>query len=142
MAGILAVTLVSYVFASSTISNNGGNPVTLGSGVVAVTSCDDSIKFDLKASFQDLAEKFKVTSLSVSDIATSAFSNASGSYPGCAGSDMRINFYHKATGSVEVLDCEQLGYTVDSDISEGIDLANQLRRFQPGIAIILLTAFP
>ena len=125
MAGILAVTLVSYVFASSTISINGGNPVTLGSGVVAVTSCDDSIKFDLKAGFQDLAEKFKVTSLSVSDIATSAFSNASGSYPGCAGSDMRINFYHKAAGSVEVLDCEQLGYTVDSDISEGIEPSPQ-----------------
>jgi hypothetical protein len=103
--------LISYVFASSNISMNGGAPVYLGSGVVAVTSCDDSIEFDIKSDFQATDAKFKVTTLAVSDIATSPFTDSSGAFPGCAGTNMRINFYRKDSGSVEVLDCSQLGYS-------------------------------
>jgi hypothetical protein len=119
------VALVSNVFASSTISINDGNPVALGSGSVAVTSCDDNIKFDTKSDFKATEAKFMFTNLSISEIATKSFTSSTGDYPGCAGSDIRVNFYHKTTDGFETIDCSQMGYALDSDISGGIEPSPQ-----------------
>jgi hypothetical protein len=125
VAGILSVALISYVFASSTITINGGDPVTLGSGVVSVTSCDNSIKLDIQSDFETSTAKFKVTNFKISDIATRGFRSASTDFPGCAGTDLRVNFYHKTPGSFEILDCAQLGYANNTDISDGIEPSPQ-----------------
>lgn len=121
----IVIAVISYAFASSTITINGGDPVTLGSGVVSVTSCDNSVKLDIQSDFETSTTKFKVTNFKISDIATTAFRSASSDFPGCAGTDLRVNFYHKTPGSFEVLDCAQLGYANNSDISDGIEPSPQ-----------------
>lgn len=120
IAFIGVVALVSNVFASSNISINGGNPIAIGAGVTAVTSCDDSINFEVKSEFQTTDAKFKVTNLVISNIATTSYTNASGNHPGCDGEDLEINFYHKTESGLTILTCNQIGMAVNTDISPNI----------------------
>jgi hypothetical protein len=117
---IALVAVLSNVFASSNISINGGKPVALGAGATVITACDDSIRFDVRSEFQTNEAKFKVTTLAISDIATTNFTDASGSHPGCDGEDLELNFYHKTESGLNILTCADLGFAVNTDISSGI----------------------
>jgi hypothetical protein len=114
--------IVGTVFASTNITLNGGQPIQLGGGVVAVSTCDSNIKFNLDRQVlldDPTSPKYEINKFTISDIAT-GFIDVSGYHPECNGTVFQLNFYHKKTLGYDVLTCAQLGYGVSTDLTANI----------------------
>ena len=114
--------VIGTVFASTNITLNGGQPIQLGGGVVAVSACDPNIKFNLDRQVKlddPINLKYEINKFTISDIAT-GYTDDAGYHPECNGTVFQLNFYHKKTIGYDILTCAQIGYGVNTDLTASI----------------------
>ena len=94
--GAILITFVALVFgagtalASGTLSINSGNGIALDQGVAATVQCDnDGVNISLDSSINDIATKFYLTGISVTNISDN-----------CIGKSFRLKVYD-STGNLQ-----------------------------------------
>ncbi len=84
--------IISGVLASTSITVNTGNKVTLGAGAAYATTCDDAVTVTPLTSFDTGDGTYKLTTISVSGI--------DGSPTDCDGKTLNLAFLHSSGNQI------------------------------------------